>query len=59
LTGTANVVRIRLSGPNRPVRKIVAAVRAGSSEAPLIRSCLQTLREAAQAIMESRSAEEV
>jgi DNA-binding transcriptional LysR family regulator len=58
LTGTGNVIRLELTGPNRPVRKIVAAVRAGSSTSPLIRSCLQTLRDTATTIMESRSAEE-
>lgn len=56
LEGARNVVRVRITGEGRPVRKIVAAVRAGSLNSPLIRDSLKHLRATAQGIFDSRIA---
>ncbi len=58
LVGARDVVRVRLREGRRPIRKIVAAVRAGSSRSPLTRLCLETLHATAQQIVESRLEEE-
>lgn len=55
--GDRDVVRLRLSGPTRPLRKIVATVRAGAGEAPLMRFCLDTLSTTAARIVETRPTE--
>ena len=52
-----NVVRVPISGAGRPVRRIVATVRSGSMESPLIRESLDTLRAIARDILELRKAE--
>lgn len=58
LVGARDVVRVKLEGDNGPVRKIVAAVRAGSSSSPLTQFCLETLHATAQEIVDSRLEEE-
>ena len=54
-----NVVRVRISGAGRPMRRIVAAVRRGSLGSPLIRESLTTLQQIAKEILEQRLLEEV
>lgn len=54
-----HVVRVRISGAGRPMRRIVAAVRRGSLESPLIRESLTTLRQIATDILEQRRQEEM
>lgn len=58
LDGARNVVRVRLSGEGRSSRKIVAAVRSGSLDSPLVRESLTRLRETAREILETRLADE-
>lgn len=59
LEGTNNVSRVRLSGPGRLSRKIVASVRTGSLKSPLLKESLRQLREACQEILSTRLAEEI
>lgn len=54
LESARNVVRVRIAGQRRPMRKIVAAVRAGSAGSPLITEALAHLRATAKEILESR-----
>ncbi len=54
-----NVARVRITGAGRPVRRIIAVVRNGSKESPLIRESLETLRELAKHILEQRLLEEI
>lgn len=49
-----NVVRLRLEGATRPTRRIVAVVRRGSFESPLLRETLRLLQESAQEILAVR-----
>ena len=55
--GEANVTRVRLSGSGRLSRKIIAAVRAGSRDSPLIRESLAHLRTTARHILSTRLGE--
>ncbi|MDN5588111.1 MAG: LysR family transcriptional regulator [Brevibacterium sp.] len=57
LAGEDNVTRVRLSGPGRLSRKIVAAVRAGSRSSPLIKESLRHLRATSQHILATRLGE--
>lgn len=57
LNGLEGVSRVRLAGANHPTRRIVAAVRRGSMEAPLIRESLEFLQEEAARILRVRLAE--
>jgi DNA-binding transcriptional LysR family regulator len=54
LSGVKNVVRLRLAGPNRPVRRILAVGRRGSLESPLIRESLAMLQQSARGILAER-----
>lgn len=54
-----NVARVRITGAGRPVRRIIAVMRNGSKESPLIRESLETLREIAKGILEQRLLEEI
>lgn len=54
-----HVVRVRIAGAGRPMRRIVAAVRRGSLTSPLIRASLTTLRQIATEILEQRREEEM
>jgi len=55
---TGEVVRVRLEGASRPVRKIVAVTRRGALPSPLIRDCLDILRQTAGEIVSTRLEEE-
>jgi len=55
--GEANVTRVRLSGSGRLSRKIIAAVRAGSRDSPLIRESLTHLRTTSRHILSTRLGE--
>lgn len=57
LAGEDNVTRVRLAGPGRLSRKIVAAVRAGSRNSPLIKESLRHLRATSQHILATRLGE--
>lgn len=54
LRGAENVVRLPISGNGTPTRRIVAAVRKGSLEAPLVRDSLNILRVRSQRILADR-----
>lgn len=56
--GHENVRRLRLTGPGRPTRRIVAAARRGSMDSPLIGQCLQILQGRARSILDERLDEE-
>lgn len=56
LRGADGVARIPVEGPGTPVRRILAAVRKGSEEDPLLRHCLELLRRNAQHILDQRVA---
>lgn len=58
LAGADNVVRVRLSGPTRPVRKIVAVTRPGGRASILVRESLTTLQVLAKETLQARIAEE-
>jgi DNA-binding transcriptional LysR family regulator len=58
LAGVENVVRVRLGGPTRPVRKIVAVTRPGGRASVLIRDSLATLQALAKETLQTRIAEE-
>ena len=58
LAGADNVVRVRLSGSNRPVRKIVAVTRPGGRASVLVRDSLATLQGLAKETLQARVAEE-
>lgn len=51
---TRDVVRVRISGEHSPTRKIVAVMRAGSLESPLIYQSLDHLRQTARNILGTR-----
>lgn len=53
-----DVARVRLSGPSRPTRRIIAVVREGSMESPLVQQSLTNLRTIANEILEQRLREE-
>lgn len=55
----ANVSRVRLAGTVRPVRKIVAVMRRGSAESPLIAESLHALRDISEGILRERLKSEV
>ena len=59
LEGHDEVVRVRISGVGKPMRRIVAAVRRGSLNSPLVRESLDTLHEIAQGILEQRRIHEM
>lgn len=54
-----NVVRVRLSGAARPLRKVVAVVRRGGADAPLVGESLDILRSISTELMATRLAEEI
>ncbi|WP_309133145.1 LysR family transcriptional regulator [Brevibacterium sp.] len=54
LEGVKDVSRVRLAGPGRLSRKIVASARTGSLRSPLLRESLKHLRETAQEILSTR-----
>ena len=54
LESVRDVVRVRIAGDRGPMRKIVAAMRAGSLESPLIRDSLSHLRRTARQILGTR-----
>lgn len=58
LAGVDNVVRVRLSGPTRPVRKIVVVTRPGGRASVLVRESLATLQTLAKETLQARIAEE-
>lgn len=58
LEGAKNVTRVRLTGPGRLSRKIVASARTGSLKSPLIRESLKLLRETSQEILSTRLADD-
>jgi DNA-binding transcriptional LysR family regulator len=51
---TRDVVRVRISGEHSPTRKIVAVMRTGSLESPLIKQSIAHLRETARNILGTR-----
>ena len=55
---TGNVRRLRLVGPGRPTRRIVASVRTGSMDSPLVGESLQILQATAHRILSERLVEE-
>lgn len=58
LESARDVVRVRIAGDRGPMRKIVAVMRAGSLESPLIRDSLSHLRSTARTILGTRLDEE-
>lgn len=52
-----DVVRVRIAGERGPTRRIVAVMRAGSLESPLIRRSLSYLRQTASSILGNRRSE--
>ncbi|ASN41147.1 LysR family transcriptional regulator [Paeniglutamicibacter terrestris] len=54
-----NVTRLRISGQGQPRRRIVAAVRKGSIDSPLIKESLGILQARAKRILTERLEEEV
>lgn len=57
LAPVEGVTRVRISGPSRPVRRIVAVVRRGTADSELVRESLDALRANAAEIMRTRLAE--
>jgi DNA-binding transcriptional LysR family regulator len=57
LADTPGVSRVRLAGPGRPSRRIIAAQRSGSAGGRLPRDTIRILREIAQDILDDRIAE--
>lgn len=55
LADTPDVSRVRLAGPGRLSRRIIAAQRAGGAEAQLPRDTIRILREIAQDILDGRT----
>lgn len=55
--GAANVRRVPISGPARPTRRILAAVRRGTATAPIIVDSLAHLKETARRLLSERLAE--
>ncbi|MFJ2620526.1 LysR substrate-binding domain-containing protein [Glutamicibacter sp. NPDC087344] len=58
LSGGFGVSRLRIVGASRPARRIVAVVRSGSRNSPLIRSSLDFLQAEGKRISAERLAEE-
>lgn len=58
LADTPGVRRVRLTGPGRPSRRIIAALRTGSTEAQLPRDSIRILREIAQDVLDTHLAGE-
>lgn len=58
IAGVRNVTRLRLTGPSRPVRKVIAVVRRGAAASVLIRESLEELRAIAADILATRLIEE-
>lgn len=58
LESVRDVVRVRIAGDRGPMRKIVAVVRTGSLETPLIRDALTHLRGTARLILGTRLKDE-
>ncbi len=54
-----NVTRLRISGPGQPRRRIIAAVRKGSIDSPLIKESLGILQARAKRILTERLEEEI
>ncbi|GAA3710653.1 LysR family transcriptional regulator [Zhihengliuella alba] len=54
LGAAENVTRLHLEGPWQPTRRIIAAVRSGTQDSPLVRSSLECLKATARGIL-SRS----
>ena len=59
VANSEHVVRVRIAGVSRPVRRISAVVRKGSATSPLIAHSLVALRHIASEILATRLAEEV
>ncbi|GHD13542.1 LysR family transcriptional regulator [Zhihengliuella salsuginis] len=57
LGGAENVVRLPLSGVVKPSRRIVAAVRTGTADAPMVKSALDYLQATARRLLTERLAE--
>ena len=58
LSDSPGVRRVRLAGPGRLSRRIIAAMRAGSAEAQLPRDSIRLLREIAQDVLDTHLAGE-
>lgn len=56
-SGVENVARVSITGPARPVRKIVAVTRRGGLGSPLVRESIETLRARARHVLATRLAE--
>lgn len=54
LGGAENVTRLPISGLGRPTRRIVATVRRGTENAPLVADSLQFLRSTARRLLSER-----
>jgi hypothetical protein len=52
------VTRLRITGRGKPARRIVAAVRKGSLDSPLIKESLGILQDRAKRILTERLEEE-
>lgn len=59
LGGSESVRRLRLIGPSRPTRRVVAAVRRGSLGSALVGESLDFLQAAARRIVDSRLVDEI
>ncbi|MEW1980488.1 LysR family transcriptional regulator [Citricoccus sp. NPDC079358] len=57
LAGSENVRRVPISGPARPTRRILAAVRRGTATAPIVAASLAHLKDAARRLLSERLAE--
>ncbi|MGM7666754.1 LysR family transcriptional regulator [Microbacterium sp. A93] len=57
--GAENVRRVPISGPARPTRRIIAAVRRGTATAPTIAASLDHLKDAARRLLTERLTENV
>ncbi|MGB4776893.1 LysR family transcriptional regulator [Microbacterium sp.] len=54
--GFENVVRVGLSGPERPSRRVLAVVRRGSMDAPLVQESLRFLNRRVREVLAHRRA---
>jgi len=54
MSAEKDLVRLRLSGASRPMRGIVAVVRRGSLESPLLRESIEILQDSAHQILIGR-----
>ncbi|MGO1885040.1 MAG: LysR family transcriptional regulator [Citricoccus sp.] len=56
--GAENVRRVPVTGPARPTRRIVAAVRRGTATAPIIAASLAHLKDTARRLLSERLADD-